>query len=175
MAYATHSLAARVLFLSSSAAVHPQASRASCRSFPRAVFILLALLSFVPEAALACRCPAHLPFSKAYARAQSVVTGKVSAVAANSDGNGSTATVTISHSWKAQAPETISVSTSTTCAFNFVQGEEYLLYLYRTPEGGYYTSKCVGDLPLAKADAALGWLKIHGSASPDPAPPASKP
>lgn len=170
MAYATHSLAARVLFLNGSAAVHSQASRASCRRFPRAVFILLALLSFVPEAALACRCPAHLPFSKAYARAESVVTGKVSAVATNPDGNGSTATVTVSHAWKAQSPQTISVSTSTTCAFNFVQGEEYLLYLYRTPDGGYYTSKCVGDLPLAKAEAALAWLKIHGSALPDSVP-----
>jgi hypothetical protein len=97
-----------------------------------------------------------------------VVTGKVSALRTNSDGNGSTATFTVTHSWKAEVPQTISVSTSTTCAFNFVQGEEYLLYLYRTPEGGYYTSKCVGDLPMAKAEAALSWLKVHGSALPDP-------
>jgi len=160
---ATHSFAARGSIPGGSDATH---SHASPRLRSHAVLVLLALLPFVPEAALACRCPAHLPFSKAYGRAQSVVTGKVSAVAPNSDGNGSTATVTVSHSWKAQAPETISVSTSTTCAFNFVQGEEYLLYLYRTPEGSYYTSKCVGDLPIAKAESALSWLKIHGSPSP---------
>jgi hypothetical protein len=50
-----------------------------------------------------------------------------------------------------------------------VEGEEYLLYLYRTAQGGYYTSKCVGDLPLAKAEPALSWLKHHGKASPIPA------
>lgn len=170
MAYAMRSPAARRLILSGSSIARWQASRYSRRRLSSPFLLLIALLPFVPVAALACRCPTHLPFSKAYERAQSVVTGKVSAVATNPDGNGSTATVTVSHAWKAQVSQTISVSTSTTCAFNFVQGEEYLLYLYRTPEGGYYTSKCVGDLPIAKAEPALSWLKIHGSASPDPAP-----
>jgi hypothetical protein len=139
----------------------------------RAFLALIALLVFAPDAALACRCPAHLSFSQAYERAQSVVVGKVSALQTNTDGNGSTATVTVSQSWKAQAAPTISVSTSTTCAFNFVQGEEFLLYLFRTPEGGYYTSKCVGDLPLAKAEPALSWLKGHGKALPVSVPTAS--
>jgi hypothetical protein len=169
MAPATHSSAARQRILAGRAGAHSSASAGLTPVFARALLLLIALLVYAPEAVFACRCPAHRSFSDAYARAESVVTGKVSALQKNADGNGSTATVIVSQSWKAQAPQTISVSTSTTCAFNFVQGEEYLLYLYRTSQGGYYTSKCVGDLPLAKAEPALSWLKRHGKALAIPA------
>jgi hypothetical protein len=132
MALATHSSAARQRILAGCAGAHSSASAGFTRVFARALLLLIALLVYAPEAVFACRCPAHRSFSDAYARAESVVTGKVSALQTNADGNGSTATVIVSQSWKAQAPQTISVSTSTTCAFNFVQGEEYLLYLYQS-------------------------------------------
>ena len=152
--------------LEACAGVRSSASTGLPRVFARALLLPIVFLVFAPAAALACRCPEHRSFSDAYTRAESVITGKVTALEKNADGNGSTATLAVSQAWKAQAPQTISVSTSTTCAFNFVQGEEYLLYLYRTAQGGYYTSKCVGDLPLARAAPALSWLKRHGKSLP---------
>ena len=72
--------------------------------------------------------------------------------------------IAVSQSWKAQVLQSVSVSTSSSCAFEFVEGGEYLLYLYRTPDGGYFTSRCVGDVALTKAGHALLWLKRHGAA-----------
>jgi hypothetical protein len=166
MARATHRPEVLQRILAGRTGAQPYATLRQRWAFARTVLLPLALLAFAPAAAFACRCPAHRSLSDAYRRAASVITGKVTALQKNADGNGSTATLTVSQSWKAQAPQIISVSTSTTCAFNFVEGEEYLLYLYRTEKGGYYTSKCVGDLPLAKAETALSWLKLHGKASP---------
>lgn len=121
----------------------------------------LAALLVLPQVnAWACRCPEHVPVMDYYEKAQYVVTGKVVELHANGK-DGSSATVTVNRVWKADVPKTISISTRTSCAFNVNQGAEYLLYLFRTPDGGYYTSKCVGDLPLKQAESRLKWLEQH--------------
>jgi hypothetical protein len=125
-----------------------------------AAFVILAQAS-----ALACRCPEHVSAAAHYKKAQFVVTAKVVEVHANTDGNGWTATVAVDRAWKAEVPKTISISTHTTCAFEFTQGAEYLLYLFRAPDGGFYTSKCVGNLPLGDAGARLKWLEQNGKSA----------
>ena len=127
---------------------------------------LVALAAFVVLAqanAAACRCPVHVSASTFYRKAQFVVTGKVVEVHANANGDGWTATVAVDRAWKAEVPKTISISTHTTCAFEFTRGAEYLLYLFRDPAGGFYTSKCVGNLPVAEAGARLRWLERNGT------------
>jgi hypothetical protein len=124
---------------------------------------VVAFLILVPETASACRCPEHASATTCYKKAQLVIIGKVLEVQANPGGDQTTATLTVDRAWKADVPKTISISTSTTCAFNFTQGTEYLLYLFRTPNGGYYTSKCVGNLPVREAASRLKWLQQHAS------------
>lgn len=126
---------------------------------------LAAFFILIPLNASACRCPEHVPSATYYKKAQFVVTGKVLEVHANAKGDMWTATVTVDRAWKADVPKTISISTSTTCAFDFTQGAEYLLYLFPTKDGSYYTSKCVGNLPLANAEPRLKWLEQHASAA----------
>jgi hypothetical protein len=139
--------------------------RPALRNFAYALTGLAAFFILAPLNASACRCPEHVTSATYYKKAQFVVTGKVLEVHANAKGDVWTATVTVDRAWKAAVPKTISISTSTTCAFDFTQGAEYLLYLFPTKGGGYYTSKCVGNLPLAKAEPRRKWLEQHASAA----------
>jgi len=129
------------------------------------VAMLAAFVILAQANVLACRCPEHVSAATHYKKAQFVVTGKVVEVHANANGDGWTASVVVDRAWKGDIPKTISISTHTTCAFEFTQGAEYLLYLFRAPDGGFYTSKCVGNLPLADAGARLKWLEQNGKSA----------
>jgi hypothetical protein len=125
------------------------------------MFAFLAL----PLPAPACRCPAFPSPHAAYGRAHLVVAATVTNATPNAAQDQATATLRVSKGWKKKAPREISVSTSSSCAFAFTTGEEYLLYLFETSDGGYFTSKCVGNQPLREASRALKWLKEHGAAT----------
>lgn len=128
--------------------------------------LVLAAGVLLPGIAAACRCPATPPApSAAYRRADFVVVARVADVKQDADHNGYTVSLNVSLGWKKKVPREISVSTRTTCAFPFTAGEEYLLYLFSKPGGGYSTSKCVGDQPSAGAGKALDWLKAHAAAA----------
>jgi len=123
------------------------------------VLLLLAL----PSYALACRCPGQISPESAYQRADVVLCGKVLTVKGDIDKEGATARIRVLKVWKKRVQSEVDVFTSTTCAFVFRTGEEYLLYLYETPEGKYYsTKKCIGNLPISKAKKALNWLERNG-------------
>jgi hypothetical protein len=137
--------------------------RSALRKLACALAGLTAFLILAPVKASACRCPEHVSSATYYKKAQFVITGKVVEVHANANGDGWTATVTVDRAWKADVPKTISISTSSDCALHFAQDAEYLLYLFRAPGGGYYTSMCAGNLPLAEAGPRVKWLEQHAS------------
>ena len=117
------------------------------------------------QPALACRCGAELSPMAAYKRAHSVVIGEVSEVKAGSEPGSSIATLTISHVWKKAVSREIRIHTSTTCAYAFHEGQQYVLYLYPSRSGGYYTSRCVGNATLAEGRTKIAWLKHNGAVS----------
>jgi len=141
----------------------PALRRLACALTGLIVFLIFLILA--PAKASACRCPEHVSSATYYKKAQFVVTGKVVEVHANANGDGWTATVEVARAWKADVPKTISISTSTDCALHFTQAAEYLLYLFPAPGGGYYTSTCAGNLPIADAGPRLKWLEQHASVS----------
>jgi hypothetical protein len=125
---------------------------------------LLMLLMIFPSVALACRCAGPTSPSAAYKRAHVVVVGKVAKIVSKSETD-STATIIVSQVWKENMAHEITVSTSTTCAFDFVVGDNYILYLYKAPDGGYYTSRCVGNSLFSKGTNIITWLKRNARAS----------
>jgi hypothetical protein len=125
--------------------------------------LFLMLCAAAAPQALACRCSLGLSERAAYQRAHVVVVGRVDKVAPHADQNGSTATLTVTQGWKKRVSHEIQVETSTDCAFQFSDGQEYLLYLYDEPNGGFYTSECVGNAQLLHAGHPLDWLKRHGT------------
>lgn len=117
----------------------------------------------LPTVGFACRCPGSISPIAAYKQADIVLWGKVMAVKGDINKEGATARISVSKVWKKKIRNEVSVLTATTCAFEFQLNEEYLLYLYESPDGKYYTTKkCVGNLPISQAEKALDWLKRHG-------------
>jgi len=136
---------------------------------PRFAFVIAAIAFGISLAAAddawACRCPASVSPATAYKRAHVVVTGKVASVQPLPQQQGTNAIVTVSTNWKKKVASEISVSTETTCAYNFEAGSEYLLYLFETKDGNYYTSLCAGNQPLAAAAKSMTWLRKSGKPS----------
>jgi hypothetical protein len=111
----------------------------------------------------ACRCAATLSPRSSYLRAHVVVVGKVQKVVGDINGAGTNTTLAVSQAWKKRVKREIGVVTNTTCAFEFIAGREYVLFLYETPGApAYYTSKCVGNREISGARRLLAWLKQHG-------------
>lgn len=132
-------------------------------SFVHLIWVLVALLG-LPSLAFACRCAGPVPPATAYRNAQVVVQGKILAVKGDINKEGATARVEVSKAWKKKIKSELEVSTRTTCAYEFHVGEEYLIYLQQTADGGHYsTKKCVGNVKSAEAGNALTWLERHGA------------
>ena len=128
---------------------------------------MLALLSGMPSAALACRC-AGLPSPlTAYQRADVVVVARILTVMPNPGQNGGTALVRVSRAWKEDIASEITVATDSTCAYTLMSDREDLLYLSknRLGLGGYGTSRCDGNQHLSEATQTLQWLHRHGRAA----------
>ena len=135
----------------------------ACRAILLALTVLLAATQ-----AQACRCAGpHTPQS-AYRMADVVVLAEVLAVEGNFEAQGGAiATLNASRAWKAGVPATLRVETRTTCAFDFRQGETYLVYLTRSDgRTSYATTICRGNLRSGEAGAALEWLARRGNSAP---------
>lgn len=129
--------------------------------------LVLLVLAFVAEQALACRCLEPASTADAYGRAHVVVRATVLSVDGVGDSpGGARARLRVEEAWKADVASEIVVSTSTTCAFDFHTGKEYLLYLYPGPAAGELSTRiCVGNRVAADAEAALRWLRAHADKS----------
>jgi hypothetical protein len=126
--------------------------------------LVLLVLAFVAEQALACRCLEPASTADAYGRAHAVVRATVLTVDGVGDSpGGARARLRVDEAWKADIAGEVVVSTSTTCAFDFHAGNEYLLYLYPGPTAGEWSTRiCVGNCLSADAEVALRWLRAHG-------------
>ena len=132
-------------------------------SFVYLIWVLVALL-VLPSLAHACRCAGPVSPATAYHNALAVVQGKILAVEGDINKEGVTARVRVLKAWKKKIKSEIEVSTRTTCAYDFHVGEEYLIYLQQTADGGHYsTKKCAGNFKSAEAGNALKWLQRHGA------------
>ena len=91
--------------------------------------------------------------------------GKVLSVRKNADST-VTASLQVSQGWKRDISSAIDISTiSTNCAFPFAEGKQYVFYVRDLPEnGGYVTTRCMGNVATDDADQALSWLKRNGAA-----------
>lgn len=121
---------------------------------------MTALLLLAPVASFACRCVEPGPSAPAYKNAAAVIVGTVVSVRHNLEKT-AIATVRVSKRWKKEIADEVEVATvATTCAFDFVQGTEYLFYLRELPaNGGYSTARCRGNVAMDQSEKQLYWLK----------------
>lgn len=121
-------------------------------------------MALLPVASFACRCEEPGPPGLAYKNAASVIVGTVVSVRQNAEKT-AIATVRVSQRWKKAVADEIEVATvATTCAFEFAQGAQYVLYLRELPNnGGYSTARCRGNVAIEAAEKQLAWLKRNGA------------
>jgi hypothetical protein len=135
------------------------------KSIGRVLVILT--LAVVAQPALACRCLEPASTADAYRSAPVVIRATVLSVDGVGDSpGGARARLHVEEAWKSDVPVEMDVSTSTTCAFDFHEGSEYLLYIYPGPAAGEFSTRiCVGNCLAANAETALRWLRTHGKKS----------
>jgi hypothetical protein len=116
-----------------------------------------------PACVFACSCLPPGPPADALASATAVFSGRVAALAGAVDAGGSDpvqVTFAISKVWKGTDQPTIEVLTpasSASCGFEFVRGEEYLVYASES-EGRLQTNLCSRTALLAIAGDDLAVL-----------------
>jgi hypothetical protein len=120
-----------------------------------------------PGVAEACRCIEPKTPAEAFTRADAVVLAEVAAVTGNIDAEGGAiATLIPSMAWKSDVPATMKVEARTTCAFDFHQGQTYLVYLSKSGiHAPYSATSCDGSQPEAKSRPALDWLRENEKAA----------
>jgi len=121
-----------------------------------------ALFLFLASSAFACRC-VEPPASTAYAHASTVVMVKVLSTLRGNTPTGVVVQAQVSESWKIPASGTISIATDTDCAYPFLVGEEYLLFLVKDQAGNYSTGRCMGNLVKASSAKSVAWLRTKAA------------
>jgi hypothetical protein len=115
--------------------------------------IAAAMLLAVPAGAYACRCVARS--AAALARAADAIV--IADVIRLDDRRPTDRTfqLRVVRSWKARIAGPLTVlSEATTCQADLAPSARYLIYLKRTRDG-YRTDGCAGNLPIARAKAAI--------------------
>jgi hypothetical protein len=125
--------------------------------------LLFASLYTQAQSSLACRCREPDSPAAAYKAAYAVARGKLSTLTSPAANGNVEATLQVESAWKAALPSSIRITTGSDCAFPFVAGESYLLFVVRTPEGSFTTGRCMGNRTLAEAGAFLTWLDKNGA------------
>jgi hypothetical protein len=122
--------------------------------------------------AYACSCVQPAPPLQARDQSQTVFAGAVAAVEPGKDGL--LVTFDVAQSWKGPVGPRLTLATSgssASCGFEFVPGEEYLVYGY-AQDGQLHTGLCTRTAPLANAGDDLAAL---GPGVAAPAAPAAPP
>lgn len=152
------------------------------RLLPKATALLLLLpplLFFAPRAA-ACMCGQRQP-CEAYAGAGLVFVGLVTSKGTAPPGNrlpqnavSSTPTrgalaahFSVEEVFLGAPGEEVAVTgEGTTCDYDFVVGERYLVYAYAGPDGAVRTNACSGTAPLSRVGEHLYYLRVEARTSP---------
>lgn len=130
------------------------------------VLILAGLFAASPQKAYACSCIPPRPPLEAMAESDAVFSGKVVRMEAEEGPIVSSAdpvkvVFEVSRVWKGSEDGALALSTardSASCGYDFMVGEEYLVYAYNS-EAGLSTGLCTRTMPLSAAGedlAALG-------------------
>jgi len=120
-----------------------------------------AILSAEGRDAEACRCIAGLSVAKYYSNADLVVLGQVTSIENTAATNTSKAVVAIESGWKLPVTGSVTVFSDGTCAFQFIKGQRYLLYLKRAAADTFGTTKCSGNKRADLARGEIRWLRRH--------------
>jgi hypothetical protein len=135
----------------------------------RLIMVLLILVGFLaasPKQAYACSCIPPSPPLESMASSDAVFSGKVLRIDEEkapiiSSADPVKVVFEVSRVWKGPEEGAIALSTardSASCGYDFVVGEEYLVYAYNS-ESGLTTGLCSRTMPLSTAGedlAALG-------------------
>jgi hypothetical protein len=68
--------------------------------------------------------------------------------------------------WKAELPRYVEFFGDGDCDYPLVEGESYLIFLEREPEGDLRTARCRGNRRGSEASVMLNWLQHHGQRTP---------
>jgi hypothetical protein len=133
-------------------------------------FLLLSLFLFglmasAPQQAFACSCIPPRPPLEAMADSDAVFAGKVVRIEEEGGAMISSAdpvkvVFEVSQVWKGEEDAAIALATardSASCGYDFMVGEEYLVYAYSS-EAGLSTGLCTRTMQLAMADEDLSAL-----------------
>jgi hypothetical protein len=130
------------------------------RKLPLVLGTVFAVLAFQAPA-FACRCTPPSE-ADAYARADAVAHVRVeNATAPSADGT-VTADVAVKEAWKRALPASIRVVTGDDCAYPFVAGREYILYLTAGNGGVFGTNRCQRNSEVSADAGESKWLRQNG-------------
>lgn len=127
-------------------------------------FLVFSLAAAYPSFAEACRCR-EPSTAAAYSRAALVVLAEALEVRARPEVQGAQLKVRVLQAWKSESPEILEVVTGTDCAYSVRAGEKHLLFLLRVGDG-FTTGRCMGNVPAARSEGPLSWLRRHGKPAP---------
>jgi len=135
------------------------------------LFALFFFLSAVTVSA--CTCGGMKP-CEAYAHADAVFTGVVTktyidtvprqfpdtGISTTPTTGGRVAQLTIDRAFLGIEGKEVEIfGTATTCDYDFKEGQRYLVYAYRMPDGkNFYTHLCSGTSPVSQATEAIAYL-----------------
>ena len=136
--------------------------------------LLIALIFWLSAVTVsACSCGAVKP-CEAYAQADAVFTGVVTktridtaprqfpdtAISTTPTTGGRVAHLNIERAFLGIEGKEVEIfGTATTCDYDFKEGEHYLVYAYRMPDGkNFYTNLCSGTSPVSQATEAIAYV-----------------
>ncbi len=134
--------------------------------FTLVMIILVGFMAATPQQAYACSCIPPSPPLESMATSDAVFSGKVTRIEAEeapimSSADPVKVVFEVSRVWKGAEDGAIALSTardSASCGYDFVAGQEYLVYAHSS-ESGLTTGLCTRTMPLSAAGedlAALG-------------------
>jgi len=130
-----------------------------------------AVIAHPPGMAYACSCIQPGPPADALDQSEAVFSGTVAEVVPQA--NGVLVTFDVNEVWKGPNGPQLTLSTSgssASCGYDFVQGEEYLVYGF-AQEGELATGLCTRTAPLANAVDDLAALGEGAAPNPGVVPP----
>jgi len=120
-------------------------------------YFFLILLFLATSGAYACRC-IEPSLDESFERSESIVKGKIEAIALLPDYGGSISIVKVKKTWKNQTLDTIGIISLTNCSFVFEKNREYVLFIKKDKYGLYSTDKCSGNKLVQNGNKVSDWL-----------------
>lgn len=120
-------------------------------------YVFIVVLIFASTYVHACRCK-EANLESAFNGSESVVIGRVLAVAPLTDYDGNISIVEVVKSWKKPTNKIIAIISVTNCSFIFEKDRKYTLFLKHDRYGLYYTDKCMGSRSTDNVNKSIDFL-----------------